>query len=418
LQVCRFALTELPIAVSLHKRKGMNERSLFLKYVAQTSDAPLGLEVDHASGIYLYGIDGRAYTDLISGVSVSNTGHRHPYVSEAVTAQLQKYLHVNVYGEVILSPQVQYARYLCQILGEPFGSVYFVNSGSEAIEGAMKLARRVTGRKNICSFEGAYHGGTFGALSVMGGDFYSAAFSPLLPGVFRIPFNDTEALLQINEETACVIAEPVQAEAGVREPAEDFLQALRKRCDETGALLIFDEVQTGMGRTGWPFAFQKYGVTPDILVLAKAFGGGMPLGAFISSPALMQALTHDPPLGHITTFGGHPVCCAAGLASLEVIMRERLYESVPLLNRIFREETGTHPLVHEIRGSGLLMAVQLKNAGLIPQFIRKALENGLVTDWFLFCDDAFRIAPPLVMTEVQARKTCQQILKTLNEINA
>ena len=394
----------------------MNERQLFLKYLGQTSDSPLGLEVDHASGIYLYGPDGRSYIDLISGVSVSNCGHRHPYVMDAIKEQLEKYLHVNVYGEAILSVQNRYARYLCEVMGKPFGSVYFVNSGSEAIEGALKLARRYTRRPCMATFENAYHGSTHGAMSMMGSDRYTSAYRPLLPGITRLKFNSFEDIQKIDTSFACVLAEPVQAEAGVVEPVPGFLEALRKKCSETGTLLIFDEVQTGMGRTGSAFAFQKYGVVPDIIALAKAFGGGMPLGAFISSSAMMKVLSFNPPIGHITTFGGHPVSCAAGLASFELMMRERLFENVSKLNAIFRRELEPHKAVKEIRGSGLLMAVELHDKKMIPEFIRKGVDKGFVTDWFVFCDHSFRIAPPLIMTNEQAVKACSLIASALDEI--
>jgi len=305
-------------------------RQLFLRHLGQTSPDPMLLEIVRAEGVYMYGKDGRKYIDLISGVSVSNTGHRHPAIVKAVKAQLDNYMHLMVYGEMIQSPQVRYAHRITSLLPESLNSCFFVNSGSEAVEGAMKLSKRYTGRNRIIYFRNAYHGSTQGALSIQGSELYRNAFRPLLPDTLQIDFNDEEALRHIDPATACVIAEPVQAEAGVIHPENDFLKKVRKRCDETGALLVFDEVQTGFGRTGSLFAMERFGVTPDILILAKALGGGMPLGAFIASSDIMSSLTSEPALGHITTFGGHPVCCAAGLASLDVILDENLTENCRL----------------------------------------------------------------------------------------
>jgi acetylornithine/succinyldiaminopimelate/putrescine aminotransferase len=356
------------------------------------------LEIVRAEGIYMYGPDGQKYIDLISGVSVSNTGHRHPKVVEAVKNQVDQYMHLMVYGEFIQSPQVRYAERLAEILPPVLNSCYFVNSGSEAVEGALKLAKRYTGKSRIISFTNAYHGSTHGALSIQGSEVFRNAFRPLLPDTFQIAFNDEKSLSAIDKNTACVIVEPVQGEAGIIYPEDDFLLKIRMRCKSTGALLIFDEIQTGFGRLGQMFAINRFKVVPDILLLAKALGGGMPLGAFISSREIMSALISNPALGHITTFGGHPVCCAAGLASLNVIIDEKLAESCNSKSDLFKKEL-SHSLISEIRGDGLLMAVQLSDPSYIQYVIAKAPDYGLVLDYFLFCDNAFRIAPPLIISE-------------------
>lgn len=391
-------------------------RQLFLRHLGQTSPDPMLLEIFRAEGVYMYGKDGRKYIDLISGVSVSNTGHRHPAIVKAVKAQLDNYMHLMVYGEMIQSPQVRYAQKIASLLPESLNSCFFVNSGSEAVEGAMKLSKRYTGRNRIIYFRNAYHGSTQGALSIQGSEHYRNAFRPLLPGTLQIDFNDEEALRHINPGTACVIAEPVQAEAGVIYPENDFLKKVRKRCDETGALLVFDEIQTGFGRTGSLFAMERFGVTPDILLLAKALGGGMPLGAFIASSDIMSSLTSEPVLGHITTFGGHPVCCAAGLASLEVILDENLTENCRLRSDSFKRRL-IHPLIEEVRGEGLLLAVKLKDSDFVRTAVNKAPDYGLILDYFLFCNDAFRIAPPLIITEDETEMACKQINKLLDDIS-
>jgi acetylornithine/succinyldiaminopimelate/putrescine aminotransferase len=376
----------------------LTNRQLFLKHLGHTSDAPMMLEIVRAEGIYMYGPDGQKYIDLISGVSVSNTGHRHPKVVEAVKNQVDQYMHLMVYGEFIQNPQVRYAERLAEILPQVLNSCYFVNSGSEAVEGALKLAKRYTGKSRVISFRNAYHGSTHGALSIQGSEVFRNAFRPLLPDTFQIGFNDEKSLSAIDKKTACVIVEPVQGEAGIIYPEDDFLLKLRMRCKSTGALLIFDEIQTGFGRLGQMFAINRFEVVPDILLLAKALGGGMPLGAFISSREIMSALVTNPTLGHITTFGGHPVCCAAGLASLNVIIDEKLAESCNSKSDLFKKEL-SHPLISEIRGDGLLMAVQLADPSYIQYVIAKAPDYGLVLDYFLFCDNAFRIAPPLIINE-------------------
>lgn len=392
----------------------LTNRQLFLRHLGQTTSAPMLVEIVRAEGIYMYGPDGKRYTDLISGVSVSNTGHSHPKVVKAVKDQVDAYMHLMVYGEIIQSPQVRYAERLAALLPQSLNTCYFVNSGSEAVEGGLKLAKRYTGRSRIISFRNSYHGSTHGALSIQGGEEFRNAFRPLLPDTWQIDFNDTEGLAAIDTKTACVIIEPVQGEAGVRYPENDFLQKLRERCSETGALLIFDEIQTAFGRTGSMFAIDKFGVVPDILLLAKALGGGMPLGAFISSNEIMSSLITNPPLGHITTFGGHPVCCAAGLAALEVIIEEKLAEKCNSGSDIFKWELN-HPLIVNVRGEGLLLAVELPDAEYVHYVIAHAPEFGLIIDYFLFCNNAFRIAPPLIISEEEIVAACAELKLLLND---
>lgn len=383
-------------------------RQLFLDHLGQTSLNPLMLEIDRAEGCFLYDREGKDYLDLISGVSVSNTGHRHPDVVAAVKDQVDRYMHLMVYGEVVQSPQVRYAERLASVLPETLRSVFFVNSGSEAIEGAVKLARRHTGRNEIIYFRNAYHGSTTGALSVQGSETYRNAFRPLMPSTTMAEFNSAEASDMISTGTAAVLVEPVQAEAGVIGPEGDFLGRLRESCNRHGALLIFDEVQTGFGRTGSLFSLYRYNVVPDILVLAKALGGGLPLGAFVAPARIMSSLAHDPALGHITTFGGHPVCCAAGLASLEVILREDLAEKTGQKEALLRKELSALP-IREVRGEGLLLAVVPEKKGIIPELVSNAPRYGLLLDYFLFCDSAFRIAPPLTITPEEITLGCQRL---------
>ncbi len=391
-------------------------RQLFLQHVAQTSESPLLLEIERAEGVYLFGPDGKRYIDLISGVSVSNVGHCHPRVIEAVNIQVSKYMHLMVYGEYIQYPQVRFAQRLTALLPATLDNVYFVNSGSEAVEGAMKLAKRYTGRTEIVSFINAYHGSTQGALSIMGNEEPKRAFRPLLPDIKQIRFNSIPNLDQITRKTACVIVEPIQGEAGVISPVEDYLSRLREKCNQTGTLLIFDEIQTGLGRTGKMFAFEKYKAIPDILLLAKAMGGGMPLGAFISSKEIMSCLTHDPVLGHITTFGGHPVSCAAAIAALDVLMDDKLIDGVAEKTQIFIDKLSKHPNVKAIRADGLFMAVEVGSFEKLLKMIHAALNNGVVLDWFLFCDTAFRISPPLSITIKECHEAADLLLKSLDEI--
>ena len=389
-------------------------KELFLKYLGQTSPYPLGLEVTRAEGCYIYDLSGKKYFDLISGFSVSNLGHSHPLIIQAVREQAGLYMHTMVYGELIQSPQVMYARELVDNLPESFNRVFFVNSGSEAVEGALKLAKRFTGRPELICFSNAYHGSTHGALSVMGNEMYKTAFRPLLPSVRILEFNNIQSLDAISAATAAVIIEPIQAEAGIITGEINFFKTLENRCREVGALLIFDEIQTGFGRTGTLFTFEQLGVIPDILLLAKALGGGMPLGAFIASADIMNTLTHHPVLGHITTFGGHPVCCAAGLASLQIILRQKLFTRALQLEKLIREKL-KHTSILEIRGRGLLLAAKLDSPGRVNQFFNLSLENGLIFDFFLFCKDSIRIAPPLVMSDAEAEEMCKLIIQTLDQ---
>ncbi len=394
-------------------------RQQFLEHVAQTSPAPMMVEVERAEGIYFYTPEGKRYYDLVAGVSVSNVGHANPTVVKAVQEQAAKYMHVMVYGEMVETPQVEYATRIAKRLPDPLNSIYFVSSGAEAVEGALKLAKRYTRRTEMISMRRAYHGSTHGAMSMMGapeGEEWKGAFRPLLPDVKAIEFNDFAALEQITERTACVLSEVVQGEGGVRLPAPGYLQALRKRCTEVGALLIFDEIQTGMGRTGEMFASVKYGVTPDIMTLAKAFGGGMPLGAFAASGEIMSTLQSNPVLGHITTFGGHPVCCAAGLAALNYMEKNNLVEQVETKGALFEELITGHPAVLEIRRSGLLMAIELGKSELLYRLMDIFSKEGIMSDWFLFCDTAFRISTPLVITTDEIRECCALINKCLDQL--
>jgi acetylornithine/succinyldiaminopimelate/putrescine aminotransferase len=392
----------------------VSNRQLFLNYIGQTSATPLMLEIEKAEGVYLYGPSGEKYLDLISGVSVSNTGHRHPKVVEAIKKQVDSYLHLMVYGEYIQSPQVKYAELLTRLLPSQLNSCYFVNSGSEAVEGALKLAKKFTGRSKIISFLNSYHGSTHGALSIQGNELYKNDFRPLLPDTYQIGFNDVASLDRIDRNSACVIVEPVQAEAGVIYPADDFLPLLRQKCSDTGALLIFDEAQTGFGRTGYMFATDRFKVTPDIIVLAKALGGGMPLGAFISSKTIMSSLSANPPLGHITTFGGHPVCCAAGLASLEVIINENLVSECNRKSKLIKQ-TLKHKAIAGIRGEGLLLAVKLFDNESVSYVVSHAPDYGIILDYFLFCGDSFRIAPPLTISDEEILWACSRLNLLLDD---
>ena len=372
------------------------------------------LEVERAEGIYLYGRDGKRWIDLISGVSVSAVGHGNRQVIDAICSQAQDYLHLMVYGEAVESPQVRYAQRIASLLPDPLDTVYFVNSGSEAVEGALKLAKRYTGRTEIIYYKNAYHGSTHGSLSVMGGEEYRNAYRPLLPDTRQIRFNEPADLRYVTPRTACVIIEPVQGEGGIFPADRDYLQALRDRCDQTGTLLIYDEIQTGLGRTGTLYFFQQYGIVPDILCTAKAFGGGMPLGAFIASNRIMSVLKTNPVLGHITTFGGHPVCCAAGLAALEYILSERLTEQADAKGALYESLLAGHPLVREIRRTGLLLGVEFGDSELTARIVLRAIDRGLMTEWFLFHDTAMRIAPPLTITDAEIREACEILLEVLN----
>ena len=394
-------------------------RKAFLAHVGQTSPSPMMIEVERAEGVFFYTPEGKPYYDLVAGVSVSNVGHANPAVVKAVQEQTAKYMHVMVYGEMVERPQVEYAKRIAELLPGDIDSVYFLSTGAEAVEGAFKLAKRYTARREIISMRRAYHGSTHGAMSLMGspeGEEWKGAFRPLMPDVRSIEFNDFEQLAQITERTACVIAEPVQGEAGVRPPKEGYLQALRKRCDQVGALLIFDEIQTGFGRTGAMFASLKYGVTPDIVCMAKSLGGGMPLGAFAARRDVMNTLTHNPVLGHITTFGGHPVCCAAGLAALNYIEENSLVEQVEAKGALYEKLLADHLAVKEIRRSGLLLAVELGSSDRMFKMMELFAQRGIMSDWFLFCDTAFRISPPLVISEEEICDSVRIIRECLDQI--
>lgn len=374
-----------------------SERALFLRHVAQTSESPMLIEVARAEGVYLYAPDGKPYLDLISGIAVANVGHCAPPVVQAVQEQAARYMHTMVYGEYVLSPQVKFAAALAAALGPRLDITYFVNSGAEAVEGALKLSKKYTGRQRIIAYHNSYHGSTHGALSVTGSPTLKAGYGPFLPQVTHIEFNQLADLEQIDSETACVIVEPIRGEAGIQLPAPGYLQALRQRCDQTGTLLIFDEIQTGFGRTGAMFAHQLLDIRPDILLLAKGMGGGMPIGAFISRAEIMQVLTHDPVLGHISTFGGHPVSCAAGLAALKMIQEEKLLDGIPEKAKLIQALAAV-PGVLEVRGLGLMWAVEVGSFEKVLAIIAHCVEKGLITDWFLHCNTAIRIAPPLVIT--------------------
>ncbi len=397
------------------KIKMSSLRQRFLQHVAQTSDIPMMLEIERAEGSFLFDRSGKKYLDLIAGISVSVLGHRHPAVVEAVKTQADHYLHTLVYGEYVLSPQVQLAELLARHLPSPLDSVYFVNSGSEATEGAMKLAKRFTGRAEIIACREAYHGSTQGAASLMSPKFFTQAFHPLLPGIRHIDFNSENDLEKISCQTACVILETVQAEAGVRLPQNDFLKKLRQRCTDVGALLVLDEIQAGYGRTGTLWAFEQYGIVPDILLLAKGMGGGMPIGAFVASKEVMDSLSVDPPLGHITTFGGHPVCCAAALATLKFLTESDLIKKVKEKEALFRQLLN-HPAIREVRSAGLLMAVEVGEFEILRKVILECLENGVVTDWFLFNDRSLRIAPPLTISEEEIRQACEVVNGAVEKI--
>ncbi|OYD43560.1 aspartate aminotransferase family protein [Sphingobacterium cellulitidis] len=386
----------------------ISNRELFLKNTAQTSDSPRLLEIDRAEGVYLYGPNGEKYIDLVSGFNVSNIGHRHPQVLKAIQEQLDRFMHVTVYGEFVQAPQVQLATELLEVLPESFQSVYFTNSGAEAVEGSMKVAKKFTGRREIIAAKQAYHGSTQGALSLIGNDEYREAYAPLLPEVSFIEYNSPTDLDKITDKTAAVIVEAIQGEAGVRVPSKEYMQALRQKCTETGALLIFDEIQTGFGRTGKLFAFEHFGIIPDILMLAKGIGGGMPLGAFVAPKEMMDVIKSNPMLGHITTFGGHPVSCAAARASLKVIRDEKLVEDVNRKANLFRAELNI-PQIREIRGLGLMMCLQLENFDQVYQVSNYCASQGLIIDWYLHCETALRVAPPLTISDEEIIHSCKII---------
>ena len=393
-----------------------NSKELFKKYIAQTStfDA-FQIDVATAEGIYVYDKAGKQYIDLMSGIAVSNIGHRHPEVIKAIKEQVDKYLHVMVYGEFIESPQVKLAQRLADLLPDTLNMTFFVNSGSEAVEGAMKLARKYTNRSEIIAFKGGYHGSTLGAVSILGDEKYKQDFRPLIPDVKILEFNYLNDLDQITNKTSCVVIEVIQAGSGIRIPNKEFLKKLRQKCTETGALLIFDEIQTGFGRTGKLFAFMHYDVIPDVLCIAKSMGGGMPIGAFISSNIIMDSLNDSHPLlGHATTFGGHPVSCAASLAALNVLIDNNIMDDVEIKANLFKSSLKDHPNIKEIRSVGLFMAIELKDSSKIDKIVERCIENGIITYWFLYNHDSLSIVPPLTITNEEIKEACTRLIKALN----
>lgn len=374
----------------------MNYKDSFFKHIAQTSDAPIGIEIEYAEGPFLYSTDGHKYVDFISGIAVSSLGHRHPAVVKAIKDQVDRHLHVMVYGEFIQKPQSELAELLTSLLPANLNRVYFVNSGTEANEGALKLAKKFTGRHKLVAFKNSYHGDTQGSLSVTGREVYRQPFQPLLPDVSFIPFNLDEGIKKIDNETAAVIMEPIQGEGGIIPAKSDWLKRVRNRCDQTGALLIFDEVQSGFGRTGKLFAFEHYGIVPDIISMAKAMGGGMPIGAFVSSNKIFEAFMHNPPLSHVTTFGGHPVSCAAAHAALRVLIEEHLMDRASVIEQTVRKMLKGDGIV-EVRGKGAMLGLQLRDFDLTKKVVEDCLEKGIILGWTLHSDTLIRLAPPLII---------------------
>ena len=390
-------------------------KSDFLKYQAQTSPNPLGLEISHANGTYVYDTNGKEYLDFIAGVSANSLGHNHPVVKEAILEQLGKYTHVMVYGEFVQQPQVELCKFLCKQLAPQLQSVYLTNSGTEATEGALKLAKRFTGRSEIVSAKNSYHGNTQGAMSVSGKEQQNSAFRPLIPGIKFIEFNNINHIQKISARTAAVILETIQGGAGFITPKNEYLSKVKQRCDEVGALLILDEIQTGIGRTGKLFGFENYNLIPDIIIAGKGLGGGMPIGAFIASAAMMAVLKQDPKLGHITTFGGHPVIAAAALATLKEITSSNLINEVLEKERLFRKLL-QHNAIQEIRGKGLMLAIIMENSAITSKIILKAIKKGLLLFWLLFEEKAIRITPPLTITNSDIRKGCTILLEVIEEV--
>lgn len=392
-----------------------SNRQLFLDHLGQTSKNPIGIEIEKAKGVFLYDKEGNDYIDLVSGVSVSNLGHGNPVIIDAIKNQLDKYMHLMVYGEFIQEPQVKFAEALTSILPKHLNTVYLVNSGSEAIDGAIKLAKKYTKRYEIISCKNAYHGSTHGALSIFGGPSLKDPFRPLPTGVKHIRYNNFDDIKKISKKTAAVVIEPIQGEGGIILPKEDYLQKIRNRCDETGTLLIFDEIQTGFGRTGHYFAFQKFKVQPDILAIAKAMGGGLPIGGWVCDKNIMEALTENPELGHITTFGGHPVSAAAANANIRYLMNNNnLLKDVNDKSQLFYDGLINHPAVIEIRHCGLYMAVKLKNSKNLYKIMEIFKDNGIISDWFIFDDEAFRISPPITINEKEIEIAVKRIIKSLD----
>lgn len=414
--LCKFVYDSNYRWNDLVQSNGMNLRNIFLRHVAQTSPEPMGLEISEAEGLYLIDKSGKKFMDLISGIGVSVLGHQHPAVVKAVKDQVDRYMHTLVYGEFILSPQVLYAQRLTQQLDDSLDCVYFVNSGAEATEGAMKLARRYTGRAEVISCYLSYHGSTTGAMALNSDHYFTRPYRPFMTGIRHIRFNEREDLGMITEDTAAVIIEPVQAERGIYVPDDKYLHRLRQRTRETGTLLVFDEIQTGFGRTGHLFAHQKYGIIPDIMLIAKGMGGGMPIGAFISAREIMQSFTHSPVLGHLTTFGGHPVNCAAALATLETLLDSGLIKEVAEKERILRSKL-VHKRIIALRTAGLWAAIEVESSAILHSIIAQCRESGLILDWFLFNEKSLRLAPPLIITREELDMVCDQILAILDKIS-
>lgn len=390
-------------------------KSAFYKHIAQTSDTPIGLEIDFARGIYLYTKDGQRITDFISGIAVSSLGHAHPDVIKAVQKQAAKHMHVMVYGEFVQKPQSELAELLASQLPPELSRIYFVNSGTEANEGALKLAKKYTGRTKLVGFKNSYHGDTLGSLSVTGRDVYRDPYLPLLPDVHFLTFNSYSGLESIDSDTACVIMEPIQGEGGIIKSDPDWLRAVRNRCSEVGALLIFDEIQSGFGRTGQLFAFQHYGVQPDILCMAKAMGGGMPLGGFASSDEIFEVFKYDPPLNHVTTFGGHPVSCAASHAALKVLLDQDLMSRAGEIERQVRSVLDLAP-VKEVRGIGAMLGIQLYSFDQTREVVERCFNRGILLGWTLHSNTLIRIAPPLVISDSELDETLQVIREVITEV--
>ena len=389
-------------------------KDIFKKHQAQTFPFPSCLEIASAKGSYIYDVNGKTYLDFLAGVSACSLGHSNPIITDAVKQQLDKYSHVMVYGEYIQSPQYKLAQLLANNLPQNLSTTYFTNSGAEAIEGAMKLAKRATGRSEIISCKDSYHGSTQGALSIMGNEEHKAKYRPLLPSCNQIIYNDVESLVNITKQTAAVVIEPIQGGTGFVTPSNNFLQKVRKKCNETQTLLIFDEIQTCFGRLGTLFGFEKYEVIPDILCIAKGMGGGMPIGAFISTWELMNLLTFEPKLGHITTFGGHPINCAASLATLEHLLAADIMQKVDKKEQLFRLHL-KHPKIKEIRGNGLMFSIEFDDEEFAKKVVEQSLENGLILFYFLFTKTAIRITPPLTISEKEIIEGCN-IIKGILEV--
>ena len=400
----------------MKENKHSTGQEIFFNHQAQTTPFANGMEISHAEGMYIYDIDGNKYLDLVAGVSACTLGHSHPTIIQSVTQQIQQYAHVMVYGEYVQSPQYQLSKLLSDHLPNNLDCTYFVNSGTEAVEGAMKLAKRVTGRKKIISFNNSYHGSTHGTLSLMGKEVYKTKYRPLLPNCELIDYNNINQLQSIDKDTAAVVVEPIQGASGFTVPTVEWLEALRSQCDLVGAQLIYDEIQTGFGRTGHLFAIDTFGVSPDILCLAKGMGGGMPIGCFISSKTNMDKLKDNPKLGHITTFGGHPVCCAASLATLKILIEKKeIIQSISKKEQLFREHL-QHPKINEIRGKGLMLSIELNDANLCQKLVERAYEKGLITFFFLFTNTSVRLSPPLIISDEEIEVACDKIKEVLNEI--